>query len=83
LSPPEQALQVEDIMTRVIVADDHPLFREGVSTLMGQLMPDAQIVEAGDWSAVERALLDGADPDVLVLDLKFPGLNPVDADVTP
>jgi DNA-binding NarL/FixJ family response regulator len=31
-------------MTRVIVADDHSLFREGVITLLGQLLPEARIV---------------------------------------
>jgi two-component system nitrate/nitrite response regulator NarL len=59
---------------RVIVADDHPLYREGVSralTATGQIDVLAQVEDG-------RAALEEIErhrPDVAVLDLKLPGLD--------
>ena len=63
---------------RVVVVDDHPLYREGLVTAM-QAMPGVEVVgEAADGEqAVERV----ADlrPDVVVMDLHMPVLNGIDA----
>jgi two-component system, NarL family, nitrate/nitrite response regulator NarL len=60
--------------TRVIVADDHPLFREAVVRAVRE-RPDFELVgEAGDGrEALE--LIREARPDVAVLDVKMPELD--------
>ncbi|MHC5789780.1 LuxR C-terminal-related transcriptional regulator [Pseudomonas idahonensis] len=60
---------------RIIVADDHPLFREGMLRTLQRLLPDALLEEAGDLAAV--LALTGEEPDSLILDLRFPGLTSV------
>lgn len=57
---------------RIIVADDHPVFREGVRRLLQRALPQATIQETGDFAHV----LDAAQtstPDLFVLDIDFPG----------
>src|SRR5687768_17523809 len=57
---------------RVAVADDHPVYRDGLRAMLESL-PDVELVgEAGDTaSAVE--LVGRVMPDVLLLDLEMPG----------
>jgi two-component system nitrate/nitrite response regulator NarL len=60
--------------TRVIVADDHPLYREGVVRAIKE-RPDLELVGECDDG---RAALDDIkrlEPDVAVLDVKMPGLD--------
>jgi two-component system response regulator NreC len=57
---------------RVIVADDHPVVRSGLSLLLDTEEDVEVIAEAGDTDATLRAVL-GHKPDVLVLDLSMPG----------
>ena len=60
---------------RIIIADDHPLFREAMLRTVQRLLPDADTCEAGDFDAVLRLLAPGNEPDTLMLDLRFPGLT--------
>lgn len=62
---------------RIIIADDHPLFREGMLRTVQRLLPEAVIDEAGDLDAVRALLALGEEPDTLILDLRFPGLTGV------
>lgn len=59
---------------RVLLADDHALFRAGLSALLGDL-PGMDIVgEAGDGAAaVELAI--GTQPDLVFLDIGMPVMN--------
>ena len=58
----------------VLIADDHPVVRQGLRVLLS-LHPDIEVVgEAGDGAeAVELAA--AVAPDVILLDLKLPGLD--------
>ncbi|MGE1091475.1 response regulator transcription factor [Pseudomonas sp. OV221] len=60
---------------RIIIADDHPLFREAMLRTVERLLPDAALEEAGDLDAVLALLPLGDEPDTLILDLRFPGLT--------
>ena len=59
---------------RVIIVDDHPIIREGISGLVASRF-DADVHEAGDMTEL-RALLGEHDaPDLLLLDVLFPGFD--------
>jgi DNA-binding NarL/FixJ family response regulator len=63
---------------RVLIADDHPFYREGVRTMLN-VAPDIEIVgEAanGDETITQAESL---QPDVILMDLKMPGVNGVEA----
>ena len=66
----------ESRMSRVLVADDHTMFRQGLKQLL-ETQPDMQVVgEAGDGSeAVEKAV--ALQPDVVLVDINMPGVNGV------
>ena len=63
---------------RLLLADDHPIFRAGVRSLL-DAQPDMEIVaEAEDGAgAVEAARKH--NPDVVVIDVSMPGMNGVEA----
>ena len=60
---------------RIIIADDHPMFREGMARTVQRLLPDAQVQEAGDLATVNALLCEAGEVDTLILDLRFPGLT--------
>jgi DNA-binding NarL/FixJ family response regulator len=57
---------------RIVVVDDHPLFREGVATTLASY-PDIEVV--GEGCSADEALRLARDmlPDVLLLDVSMPG----------
>jgi DNA-binding NarL/FixJ family response regulator len=63
---------------RVILVDDHPVVRFGLAAIIG-LQPDMAVVaEAG--SGVEACAICAKQPaDVVLMDLRLPGLSGVDA----
>ena len=63
---------------RVVLADDHPVVRDGLRLLLGSL-PRVEVVgEAGTGrQAVREAVL--TQPDVVVMDLRMPDLDGVEA----
>ncbi len=63
---------------RVLVVDDHPLYREGLVTAMRR-MPGVTVVgEAADGEQAVRLTVELA-PDVVVMDLHMPVLNGIEA----
>ena len=60
---------------RIIIADDHPMFREGMLRTVQRLLPEACVEQAGDLDTVLHMLKSGSDVDTLILDLRFPGLT--------
>lgn len=63
---------------RILVADDHRLFRDGVRALLGSLPGFEVVAEASSGEeAIEAARR--AEPDVVLMDVQMPGLNGLDA----
>ena len=63
---------------RVLIADDHPVVRDGLRGML-EAEPDLEVVgEAGDGSEV-LALVDALTPDVILMDLRMPGVGGLEA----
>ncbi|KKW68718.1 LuxR family transcriptional regulator [Lampropedia cohaerens] len=60
-------------MPTILIADDHPLFREALRTTISRLWPDAQIAEAHDVPALHAVVDRHGQADMLLLDLTMPG----------
>ena len=60
-------------MTRILVADDHPLFREALSAALEPYFKDAEILEADSLESMMSVLTENHHYDLLLLDLNMPG----------
>lgn len=59
----------------VIIADDHPLFREALTHAVGKVLPDATVVEAESLATLQQAVDENPRADLLLLDLHMPGVS--------
>src|SRR5947208_2097583 len=64
-----------DNSIRLIIADDHPLFRGALREAVSGLFEDADIAEAGSFEDLAKLLERGADVDLILLDLTMPGVR--------
>jgi DNA-binding NarL/FixJ family response regulator len=65
-------------LIRLLVADDHPVVRDGLAAILGT-QPDFQVVgAASDGAEAVRMALD-LHPDVMLLDIEMPGTDGVEA----
>ena len=69
---------MESDVIRVLVVDDHALHRDGIRQILGQ-QPDIQV--AGEAESAERALVlvNQLHPSVVLMDIRLPGMNGIDA----
>lgn len=63
---------------RVLIADDHPLFRHGLATLLSA-SPDFEV--AGEATTGEEVieLAAALQPDVILMDIQMPSVNGIEA----
>lgn len=59
----------------IIIADDHPLFRNALKQALQTSMSDSEFIEASSISELETVLSENATPDLLLMDLHMPGAN--------
>ncbi len=59
--------------TRILIADDHPLFREALKQALAGGLPGAVIGQAGSLDQVRQHLGEDDNCDLVLLDLKMPG----------
>ena len=64
-----------DDSIRLIIADDHPLFRGALREAVSGLFDDVEIAEAGSFEDLAKLLERGADIDLILLDLTMPGVR--------
>ena len=63
----------------VLIIDDHPLFRQGVCSILQQMDSGCVCIEAENWRAGKEMLKSGNAPDLVLLDIKLPDINGIDA----
>jgi len=67
-----------DAAVRVVVVDDHPLFRRGIGALIRDA-PEAELAGEGASGEEAVALCAELQPDVVVMDVHMPGMGGVEA----
>ena len=60
---------------RLVIADDHPLFRGALREAISGLLEQVDIAEAGTFDDVVALLERGSDVDLVLLDLTMPGVR--------
>ncbi len=60
---------------KILLADDHPLFREGVKPLLGKLAQKVEVYEAPDYPTLLDLAKTVPDLELALLDLFMPGMH--------
>lgn len=63
---------------QILLADDHPLFREGVKPVLQKLDAQVEILEAVDYPSAYAITTEHSDMDLALLDLNMPGGTGID-----
>ena len=62
-------------MPTLLIADDHPLFREALRGVVARVLPGARLREADSVEALYTLVEAESDADLLLLDLNMPGAH--------
>ncbi|WP_461518682.1 LuxR C-terminal-related transcriptional regulator [Porticoccus sp.] len=62
-------------MYEILIADDHPLYREAVVSVIKQTFPDVITYEAEDFESALKVIAEHHQLDLILLDLNMPGMN--------
>ncbi len=63
---------------RVLIADDHPVFRNGMRALLNSV-PDMEVVGEANTGEEVIALAASLQPDVILMDVQMPGVGGIEA----
>src|SRR6201987_3436241 len=61
--------------THLVIADDHPLFRDALRQAVGSVVSSARIDEAGSFEDLTALLEQDSGVDLILLDLTMPGIS--------
>ncbi|WP_226643227.1 response regulator [Mesobacillus subterraneus] len=64
--------------TKIVIIDDHQLFREGVKRIL-DFEPTFEVVAEGDDGSEAISLVEQHQPDVIIMDINMPNRNGVEA----
>lgn len=62
-------------MYNILIADDHPLFREAICNVIRSGFPDCTIIETADLDSTLLLACEHDDLDLILLDLNMPGMS--------
>lgn len=68
----------DDDALRIVVADDHPVYRDGLAMLLDSVPGITVVGVAADGEAAVALALE-AQPDVVVMDVQMPGIDGIEA----
>src|SRR5258706_4507952 len=63
------------VSTHLVIADDHPLFRDALRQAVATVVASAKIDEAGSFNELTALLERDSDVDLILLDLTMPGIS--------
>src|SRR5215470_15238950 len=63
------------VNTHLVIADDHPLFRDALRQAVASVVTSAVISEAGSFDELTALLERDSDIDLVLLDLSMPGIS--------
>ena len=63
------------VSTHLVIADDHPLFRDALRQAVASVVASAKINEAGSFEELTALLDRESDVDLILLDLSMPGIS--------
>ena len=63
---------------KILLIDDHVLFRDGVQLVLDKLAENVQILNASSYEEAQPLMLANADMDLVLLDLGLPGLSDIE-----
>ncbi|NBF06657.1 response regulator [Pseudomonas sp. Fl5BN2] len=69
-------------MYRILIADDHPLFREAIHNVISDGFPGSEVMETADLDSALALTQEHDDLDLILLDLNMPGMHGLNGLIT-
>lgn len=83
--PDTENRQVDTTMEpayKILIADDHPLFREAISNVIASGFEGSEIIETDDLDSALKVAQENEDLDLILLDLNMPGMHGLNGLIT-
>ena len=83
--PDNENKPVEPVMEptyKILIADDHPLFREAISSVISTGFDGSKIIETADLDSALDITRENDDLDLILLDLNMPGMHGLNGLIT-
>lgn len=78
ISKMERTWEAESLSTRIVIIDDHQLFREGVKRIL-EFEKSFEVVAEGNDGTEAMELVEKYHPDVVLMDINMPNVNGIEA----